>query len=314
MDRRLQQHVDAWVAADLISADQAARIEEHERRWDGQGSRGGVAEAVGYVGAVLAVSSVLLFIGELWDTVAVAGRLALSGLLTVAVLGAGGALRSSPAPSVQRLVSVLWFLGVAGTGWVAWVLADDALGLRDVDRALLVAGCVALAGGTVHLLRHRALSQVAALAGTVGVALALLDRPALDLEPAWWGLTLLAVGGAWAVLGDGGWLRPRSVAETAGASLALAGTQVGAFGEARVALLGLGVVVAAALVWAAMTRDGTHLLAVGALGLFVVVPQLVFELFGDAIGAPATLLVVGLLLVVLAVGLGRVRREVGRDD
>jgi hypothetical protein len=44
--------------------------------------------------------------------------------------------------------------------------------------------------------------------------------------------------------------------------------------------------------------------------LFVVVPRLAFELFGDTIGAPATLLVIGLLLVALAVGLGRAGREI----
>jgi di/tricarboxylate transporter len=53
-----------------------------------------------------------------------------------------------------------------------------------------------------------------------------------------------------------------------------------------------------------------HHLAVGAIGLFLAVPQLVIEWFGDAIGAPATLLLVGVLLVLLAVGLGRARREV----
>jgi hypothetical protein len=36
----------------------------------------------------------------------------------------------------------------------------------------------------------------------------------------------------------------------------------------------------------------------------------VFDLFEDTIGAPATLLVIGLLLVLLAVGLTRARREI----
>ena len=70
---------------------------------------------------------------------------------------------------------------------------------------------------------------------------------------------------------------------------------------------------AAALVGLAVVRDRLHHLAVGAAGLFVLVPQLVFDLFGDAIGAPATLLVVGLLLVLVAVGLGRARREVAAE-
>jgi hypothetical protein len=57
-----------------------------------------------------------------------------------------------------------------------------------------------------------------------------------------------------------------------------------------------------------------HPLVLGAGGLFVLAPQVVFELFGDAIGAPATLLVVGLLLVLVAVGLARAGKQVRRAD
>ncbi|MEX2422278.1 MAG: hypothetical protein WD670_10735, partial [Actinomycetota bacterium] len=108
----------------------------------------------------------------------------------------------------------------------------------------------------------------------------------------------------------GNWLAPRSVAEVLGGLHALVALQVASFGDPRTAGLALGVVLATALVVLAVQGDAGHLLIVGALGLFVLVPQIVFEIFGDAIGAPATLLVIGLLLVLLAVGLGRVRREV----
>ena len=56
-----------------------------------------------------------------------------------------------------------------------------------------------------------------------------------------------------------------------------------------------------------MPTGRPHLLLVGAAGLFISVPRLVFELFADTLGAPVTLLAVGLLLILLAVGLARVR-------
>lgn len=310
MDRRLGEQLRSWRDAGLLSAEQAERIAEHEQARERGRRRSGATEAVGYIGAALAVSAVLLLISRMWDDLAVGGRLALTVLLTVAVVAAGQVLRNTGEAAIERLVSVLWLAGIAGTGWAAWVAADDLLALRRDDVSLTVALAVAVVAALLYAVRRRLLLQLATLAGCVGVTLVLLERPALPPDAEWWGLSLCALGLAWALLGAGGWLHPPAPAEAAGAALALVGTQVGSFGDVRVPMLVLGVLLAAALVGLAVARDGVHRLAVGALGLFVLVPQLVFELFGDAIGAPATLLVVGLLLVLLAVGLGRVRREV----
>jgi hypothetical protein len=112
------------------------------------------------------------------------------------------------------------------------------------------------------------------------------------------------------LLGAGGWVRPGRVAELLGGLAALFALLVSAFGSERSGLLMLATVTAAAFVAVAVLRDRTSALIVGATGLFVFVPQLTFELFGDRIGAPATLLMVGLLLVVLAVGIARIKRAV----
>jgi hypothetical protein len=330
--------LDRWVDAGLLTAEQADAI----RTFEQQHTTGGTApaassdtrpapssdtrpapssdtrparrtlgvEAIGYVGAALAIGAVALLLGEVWDELVVAGRLALVALLTV-LLGAGGlALRSADSPPLQRLVSVLMSGSIVGIAWLAFIVGDEVLGLRDADVALFMGGATTVTALLAYGLRRRALPQLTLLAAILLTVGALFARTALPVEPLWTGLAFWTLGLAWLLLGTGGWVHPRRVAEIAGGILGLVAVQAASFDEARLLMLILAVLTAGALVVLAISTDHVHHLAVGAVGLFVLVPQLAFELFGDAIGAPATLLVVGLLLVVLAVGLGRARHDV----
>lgn len=314
--RELQERLASWVRAGLISKEQAEAIGRFEA---GPGTAGPdrdrrtlAAEAVGYVGAALAVGAVGLLLEQVWEQLAVGGRLTLVALLTLLLGGGGLALRRTGSPPMQRLTSVLFSGAVIGLGWFAVELGDEVLRLREADLALLVGASTTALALPLYLLRRRALPQLTLLATLSVTAGALLFRPALEPGPTWVGLSFWSLGVAWALLGAGGWLPPARVAEVVGSVLALFALQVGSV-DARLGMLVLGVLSAGALVAVAVTTDRGHHLAVGAVGLFVLVPQLVFEIFGDAIGAPATLLVIGLLLVLLAVGVGRVRREVGGD-
>jgi hypothetical protein len=325
--RDLSERLEGWVQSGLIGPEQAEAIARHERERAPAGlpegppavehrpdRRGLGAEAVGYVGAALAIGAIGLLLGDLWSDLVVAGRLALVGLLT-ALLAAGGLLlRRASTPPMQRLTSVLFTGAIVGVGWLAFIVADDLLGLREGDVALLIGVATAAAALPAYLIRQRALPQLTLLATLLLTVSALLFRAALAPDPLWAGLLFWSFGIAWLLLGAGGWIRPRRIAEIAGGILALFALQATSGGGARVVVLGLAVLTAGALVTLAITSDRVHHLAVGAVGLFVLVPQLVFEIFGDAIGAPATLLVIGLLLVLLAVGLGRARREVGASS
>ena len=316
--RELRERLDDWSRAGLISASQAARITtfeiERERpmtRGAGTDRRGAAAEAVGYVGAALAVGALALLLSDLWQQLVVGGRLALVGLLT-ALVGSGGlVLHRSDRDPMQRLAGVLLATTVIGAGWLALLVGLDVTDLEGEDAALLVGGVAALVALPLYVLRRRAMAQLALYVPVLVIIGALLAQPSLDVAPVWIGLVFWGFGAAWLLLGLGGWLRPATVAEMLGATAALLAAQFASFDDARAWLLWLGLATALALVGLGVAADRLHDLALGAVGLFVFVPQLVFELFGDAIGAPATLLVVGLLLVLLAVGLGRVRREVG---
>lgn len=327
----LTDRLRTWVAAGLLEPDQAARIADFEGAEvsprpaslapaaagpPGRTDRPGritLAEAIGYVGAALALGAIGLLLGELWRDLLVGGRLALVAVLTVAVFGSAFALRASTSGAMRRLSGMLFTATVAGVGWFASVVGGDVLDLPWDRRGAVVATSMLLVAAPLYLWRRGLLLQLATLATTVATATTWLSMGQLTPDPVWYGVTVGAVGVAWFLLASGGWLVPRVPAEATGAFVALVGAQIASFDGPRVTALAVGLVVAAVLVWLSVHRDQLHHLVVGAVALFVLAPQLVFELFGDAIGAPATLLLVGLLLVLLAVGLGRARREVVHD-
>lgn len=325
----LPERLDRWTDAGLLTAEQAGAITRFERERsagheadaaaaleaDGRPDRQTLGvEAVGYVGAALALGAIGVLLSEVWSQLVVAGRLSLVALLTVLLAAGGLALRGDDRPPLQRLTSVLFCGAVVGVGWCAGVVGADVLDLRDENVALMVGIAAAAAAAPAYVTRRRALPQLTLLAAIVVTIGALFFRFPLPPDPGWGGLVFWAVGIAWLLLGAGRWLEPRRVAEIAGGIIALLAVQVASFDDARLPALALAVVTAGGLVVLAIISDRAHHLGVGAVGLFVLAPQLVFELFGDAIGGPATLLVVGLLLVLLAVGLGRARRGVGHSD
>ena len=332
----MTDRLDAWVEAGLVTREQAERIRDHEggaldtlpgpggggsdgvvqppsvggapRR--GPTSRTSLAEGLGYVGAALALGAIALLLGELWRELLVGGRLALVGVLTVAVFGAGLALRTAAAPAMQRLTNVLFAAGVAGVGWFTGVVTGDVIGLDWDARGASVGTAMFVVAISLQLWRRGWLLQLFSLFSALlaaGMLLSVLDP---QMDELWRGASIGAIGLAWAILSRGGWLGPRVLGETTGALALLLGVQLAAWGDARTAVLGVGVVIAGLLVASAVSGDHLHHLVVGAIGLFAFSPQLVFELFGDRVGGPASLLLVGLLLVLLAVGLGRARREV----
>ncbi len=311
----LDRRIPTWVDAGLITTEQADAIRAFERSNDDPGpsrqrSLISPAEAIGYVGAALALGAIALILNDLWRGLVVGGRMTLVGVLTVALFGAGLAVRSSSSATMQRLTSVLFTATVVGVGWFTSVVAGDLFDLRSAAVWTAVGLATVVVAAALYLWTPRALLQVAVLVSALIAPVAALDLTQISPGPGWYGLVVGAIGAAWFLLAAGGWLASRVVGEVSGALVAFMGVQIGSFGDARAAALVIGVVLAAGLVALAIRTDRLHHLIIGALALFVLSPQLVFEVFGDQIGAPATLLLVGLLLVLLAVGLGRARREV----
>lgn len=316
----VRERIDAWLAAGLLTAAQAEAIRAHERQRILPAATGSygvpprralAAEAVGYVGAAFALGALILLVRDVWGGLTPGARIAVAGLATVALLGSGIAVRRLHVAAMQRLTSVLWTGAIGALGWTVGFIGYEWLDLVDEPLAMLVTGAMLLLAVPLYLLRSRLLLQGALLASVVAFSTAtVLVLSPLPPSARWIGTAIVGLGLTWALLGVGGWLRPAVVAEAAGAVLVLIGTQAISAEEPRWVGLALGIAFAASLVAIAVRTDTRHPLFLGAFALFVLTPQLVFELFADTIGAPASLLVVGLLLVLLAVGLIRARRGI----
>lgn len=203
--------LERWVAAGLISSEQAGAIRAHEReraaaRVPAPERRISlIAEALGYVGTALALAGAAVGLGQAWDDIPGWGRLAAAGGATVLLWLGGLILLRQSEPAFRRLQSVLWFLAVGAAVWFLVVLGIEYLGLSDDERlALLVGAGSAVLAGLLWAFRRLAL-QHAALFGTllvtlVGIVLCLPGR-----APIWgFGLAVWALGVAWGVAG---WFR-----------------------------------------------------------------------------------------------------------
>jgi hypothetical protein len=310
----LRERLGVWVRAGAISPEQADRILALETpAWSApqrSDRRARIAEVVGYVGAAFALGAVALLVAQFWSDLAVWARVALALLLTLTALGGGALLRGRPGDAVGRLVGVLWAAGVVGTAWATGIVAWDVLAVDERWMPTTVAGVAALVALGLLLAGRHVLVQLAAfLALGSAVAGTLVAVAPLEPGPLAFGLLITGGAAAWGLAGAGGWLGPRVSAEATGAVFVLVGAQVlTASGWPRAALT-LAIVLAIGLVLLSVPGGRIHLLYIGAFGLFISVPRLVVELFADTLGAPATLLTIGLLLILMAVGIGRVRRS-----
>jgi hypothetical protein len=320
--RSLREHLGVWVRADIISPDQADRILELEAggrpsaELPGRpGRRALLAEVVGYVGAAFALGAVALLVAEFWPELAVWARTVLAVLLAVLAVGAGALLQGRTGAPAHRLVGVLWALGVVATAWASGIIAWDVVGVPERWMPTAVGGSAALLAGVLLAVgRHVLVQLVGFVALGSAVAGALVAVAPLEPGALAFGTLVLGGGAAWGLAGAGGWLGPRISAEATGAVAVLVGAQVLTATAWPRAGLTVAVLAAVALAGLSIVGGRVHLLYLGALGLFVSVPRLVFALFADTLGAPATLLATGLLLILMAVGLGRIRRSQEAPD
>jgi hypothetical protein len=282
-----------WTGAGLISTDQAARILGHEaakalpvraataapapavaprvRRVPA------VAEALGYLGGVLAVVGGILLLSRYWTDMTTAARLGITAGLAV-ILFVAGLLVRGPADEFVRLRSALWLAGTAATAAFAVIAVHFGLGVDDAATIVLAAaGAVAVESGLLSFGRNLALQQLAFLGGTTAV----LGSAAGHLEPAlgWAGVAVVLSGTALGFVGLRRLLPYGVLTETLGAVAALVGVIVITNDWLAAGLL-LGVAVALALVvvgvvpgLATSRQDELILGILGAVAILQAAPQ-----------------------------------------
>jgi Predicted membrane protein (DUF2157) len=293
----LESRVRTWVEAGLITGEEAAAVQDYERRADEHPPRsvlGLPAEVGAYVGIVLALAGALVALQPHWQSIPLAAQFALAVCVAAVGFACGTWLVRIDEAGTDRLGMFLWALGSAGAALGSVLLVDAANPTRD--------GWIALAAGLplliTGLVLWRNLERPLQLAtwmagfgsslGGVGVLLGLdawvTACIGWALAAGWWILTLRVT------------VRPLVVARCFGSVAALLCSFVLAdldqrLGSAAATLTGA-LVIALAL-WTRMIP----VLIVGALGTLIATQSLVQTTLHGA-GAGAALVLGGLLMVV----------------
>lgn len=313
----LRDQLDRWTAAGIIDAGQAARIESAERQRAEQGAEkvvGGalprVAEVLGYLGAVIAVSAGYVAIRQLWPRVPPAATLSFTAVTTVSLTVAGAALRTRVQPAYRRLRSVLWLLATAvGTGFAA-ILADQVLGLGD--RGLLLTAAATWSGLAVPFWWRgkSALLHVAMFGGLAALLCAGLYQIAPHLTASGYGTALWVLSAIWGIAAWKGYAAP----PTAGLAAASTGVLVGAtLTMGSPAGQALALLTVAGLLAIGVATNRVMFTGFGAAGMLWVVPDAAYRYLPGPVAAPLAVVVAGLVLLVIALRLARARKKTRFD-
>lgn len=307
--------LDRWASRGLLSPEQVERIRQAEGITPaGAGApatpaapaapRGRLAaEALAYLGGVLALAAALLLVQLVWDDLSVGARLAVP-LSAAAVLLLSGRLVPGDAADRVRLRSVLWLLGTAATAVTVAVFGDQVLETDAEDTVLLAGLATSVLGLGLYLLARTAAQQLGFVVPVAVTAGALGMRAGWD-EPTLVGVGVWLVAAAWAVLGALGVAGPATAVRFTAAVGLLIGaplTQGSAGGQLLAALTIVGL-----FTWGVLA-DSLGLLALASIGTLNVVPAAITYFFPDSLlAAPLSLLAIGAVLVGAAVVVTRRR-------
>lgn len=299
VDPTLHDKLHRWVAASLITPEEADAIETFE----GSVARAAPAEprrvpllteALIYVGAALTAAAAVMLLGDRWEDVTPAIRCAAVGTACLAALAAGALLRRSPDPAMGRVTSLAWLVATGLFGWLAWLVAYDVLDLRGRVPALAAGMAMTVLGAGLYVLLRRALQQMAMVGGLLTVVGVSVGEGSGAMVAVW------AVAVVWIIVGNLGLLPPDRAALVGGSVVAIWAP----IGFAPVGIW-LGLATGIGLVVAGVARHASILVGFGAFGIFVYLLRVLAYHFGDTAAMPVALLVSGAALLTLAIAYAR---------
>lgn len=308
-ERVLREQLGRWTAAGLIDADQAGRIEAAEMARIAAAPHRRlplIAEVLGYVGAVIAITAAGIAVRQFWKHVPPAVELAFAAVTAIGLLVAGAAARADSEPAFARLRSVLWLLSTAGaTGFTA-VLTHRYLHLSDGNVAMLSEATWLTCTLPLWWQSRSALQHLAAFGGTIALVETGLDRISPNVGAFGFGLALWVIALLWGMAVYRGYLVPRTI----GVLVSGAGMLIGAIvsmDEAAGQVLAVATV--AGLLSVGIILRRVLVIVIGAVGIVYVVPDTADRYLPGSVGAPAAVAVVGLVLLGIALWLARTRRK-----
>jgi hypothetical protein len=308
--RALREQLDRWTASGLIDADQASHIQAAEaaRVTAAPGRRLPlVAEVLGYVGAVIAITAAGVVIHQFFKHVPPAVELAFTAVVAVGLLAAGAAMRTGTEPAFARLRSVLWLLATAGTAGFVAVLTLRYLRLSDSNVALLSEGAWLACAIPLWWRTRSVLQHLAVFAGAVALTETSLERVQPNVGNFGVGVALWVLAALWGLAVYRGYLVPRTVGLLVSGIGVLAGAMI-AMDEAAAGQV-LALVTVAGLLSAGILQRRVLLIAIGGVGTLYVIPDAASRYLPGSVAAPLAVAIVGLVLFGIALWLARTRRQ-----
>lgn len=303
----LHEHVERWVAAAIISQDEAEAIERFETEQPARPeSTPLVVEALAYLGGALALAAAIVVLNRTWSDLAAAIRVGALAAGAAICFVSGWLLRRSEEPAIDRLVDVLWGVAVALAGWCGWLVAYDLFDMRGRPPAAIGGVAATALGLVLYALRRRMIQQLALLVGL------LVTVNQLVVSQFSHSLVAVALGATWVVLGWRELVVPSRPALWFGSAAAMFGAM--SAGDDRLAIgLALGLVVAVVLIAASVVLQEPVMLALGVLGLFQSLIRTIGHYFENSIAMPIALVAAGGAAFAAALVLARRsrRRESG---
>ena len=295
----LGSHADDWVAAGLITPEQAASLRAYEAAHTApeSGRLGPVAEAAAYVGAVLALIGGAVGLGPEWGAMNTGARLAIATAVACVGFVTGTWLTRIGESATRRLGSFLWVLGSGGVALAAGTTVDAIDPANDAWMGIAIGLPVAAVGLGLWHNTDRALQLLTAAAGLgigLGGVATLVDTPVWlnglvvwTAAVAWWALTFTTD------------IRPLVLARCIGSAAAIAGAFM--FIDLNVHLGSvLALVTAADVVLLGLRLHTTAVLVVGVVGAVMAAQTLLQNTLHGPLAATGVA-VAGLLTVVAIV-------------
>jgi hypothetical protein len=267
-----------------------------------------VVEALGYLGAVLAVIAGLIAALQLWPTITVGAQLAFAAAAAAALLLVGIMLPTRSQPAMGRLRSVLWLTSAAALAAAGALLTGPHFGNMGPAARPLVTEAAVTAYAVILWWRSRAtLQHLAAFAGTAALAATALAQtgPVYDNWRVGAGLWVLAL--LWGITVHRGYLVPRTAGYAVAGVGLLVGTQL-----TILELSGaqpLAIVTVAGLLAAGVALRRVLLLGLGALGAVVMFPQVASQYLPGGAGGAAAVMAAGVVILGVALWLARTRTK-----